>query len=732
MKALAAAVAAALVCMTFVWAQGRQEPDQVPPPATLAATEHSPLPTELSQYWYVPDAVRLRDAAHSGSVSSQVGRAVTAISRGDAATGLDLLRNLTLGDSPLSGYARYYEGVALQQLERLQEADAVLTSLVGTASGGRLGRAARLSLAEVAMALGDARRAESLLRAIVDEGPADDETLLTLAEVEEGLAHDEHAFDAYAEVFYGFPLSERSADAQAGLDRLGGRSRIERGREMARAERLFDARRFADAKKAFEALAAGSPAERGLILLRIAECDVHLGRHRAARDRLRSLVGSSERGVEARYYYLRAVRGLGDRASYVTLSRALAEQHPGTRWAAEALNDLASHYVIEDDDDSADRVFRQVLELFPAHQYAERAYWRVGWRAYRQGRFGEAATMFEKAAAAFPRADYRPSWLYWSGRARERLADSRAAAARYRLAVADYGSSYYGRLASRRLASSPEVDAEPLRPPSSPFRSATPPPTVGLMRALMEAGLHDAALAEVQYAQRTWGDSTQLQATSAWIRHQQARSLKGEARFVALRGSITTMRRAYPQFLSAAGEDIPPDVLRLIFPLDYWDLVSRYASEYDLDPFLLAALMAQESTFTPEIRSSAGAHGLMQVMPATGRLYARRLGIRPFSTASLSQPEINVRIGVRYFTDLIERFGGAHYALAGYNAGDSRVAAWIAENPNLPADEFVDSIPFPETQNYVKRILGTAEDYRRLYGSGLLTPGDQPAAAVAD
>jgi soluble lytic murein transglycosylase len=141
--------------------------------------------------------------------------------------------------------------------------------------------------------------------------------------------------------------------------------------------------------------------------------------------------------------------------------------------------------------------------------------------------------------------------------------------------------------------------------------------------------------------------------------------------------------------------------------------------------------MAQESTFTAEIRSAADARGLMQVMPATGRMYARRLGMRPFTTASLLQPEANVRIGVRYLKDLMDRFGGVHYALAGYNAGDSRVAAWIAENPGLPPDEFIDSIPFPETQNYVKRIVGTTEDYRRLYGSRLPAPGARPAS-VAD
>jgi soluble lytic murein transglycosylase len=142
--------------------------------------------------------------------------------------------------------------------------------------------------------------------------------------------------------------------------------------------------------------------------------------------------------------------------------------------------------------------------------------------------------------------------------------------------------------------------------------------------------------------------------------------------------------------------------------------------------------MAQESTFTAEIRSHANAYGLMQIIPATGRRYARKLGISPFNTAMLRQPEINVRIGTQYFRDLIDRFGGSHFALASYNAGESRVDRWNDERPGIPQDEFIDDIPFPETQNYVKRILGTAEDYRYLYGGGLLDPTTmRPSAAAA-
>jgi soluble lytic murein transglycosylase len=176
------------------------------------------------------------------------------------------------------------------------------------------------------------------------------------------------------------------------------------------------------------------------------------------------------------------------------------------------------------------------------------------------------------------------------------------------------------------------------------------------------------------------------------------------------------MRRAYPQFMAAGGEALPREILTIIFPVDHWDLIRQQAAAHKLDPYLMTALVAQESTFQADVRSSANAWGLMQIIPGTGRRYARQLGIRPFSTWRLTDPQVNVRIGMTYFAELLAEFGDAAPALAAYNAGESRVRRWLAERPGIDRDEFIDDIPFPETQNYVKRILGTAEDYRLLYG----------------
>jgi soluble lytic murein transglycosylase len=486
--------------------------------------------------------------------------------------------------------------------------------------------------------------------------------------------------------------------------------------ELGRAERLYGAGQYLPARTAFEKLRpiAGS-ADRELIQLRVAQCEFHLRRWRFARDGLKPLLDNASRRAETLYYYAVSLRALGAHGEYMKTIRQIVDQYPAERWAEEALNSLATHHITLDEDASADDVFREMYRRFPTGTHAARAAWKIGWRAYREGRFTETVSFFERAAVDFPRSDYRPAWLYWTGRAHERLGAPAVAAERYTLATADYLNSYYGRLASRRLggrAHPPRVFSEAAAVPTSPV-----PPNEPVVRALLDAGLYGDALNELRYARRVWGDSPAILATEAWVSLQQGQTETGSRRFNLLRGSINTMRRAYPQFMAAGGEELPREVLTVIFPLAYWDLIRKHSAQYDLDPYLVAALVAQESTFVSDIRSHANAYGLMQLIPSTARQMARQLKLT-YSSRLLTNPEANVRMGTLYLSQKIAEFGGLHLAIASYNAGEAAVRRWMAERPGIEAEEFIDDIPYPETQNYVKRLLGTTEDYRRLYGSG--------------
>ena len=667
----------------------------------LAPTAHPPVPVDLSSMWFATAAATTMEPALTNFV-----KGVRLLEdRDNAEAALPLVSAPALASTALADYARYYAGLSLLKLKRYAAADGAFAALAGRKIDGHLPEDAALRQAEVRQAQRDFTGAVVIYESLVGRTLARPQVAWLQLGLTAGQAgQPARSVEALRRVYYDFPTSVEADTAAKELDRLTVEADAALApKELARADALYRARRWSAARDSYEVVQPFvSGADRARVDVRIAGCDVGQGRFREGRDRVMPLIDGPS-GEEAAFHLVVATRGLKQKDEHVKRSRAFVARYPASPFADEVLNNLASALIIDDEDGQADAVFREVVEKYPSGRFAERAFWKAGWWAYRQGRFQDAAQLFDRGAAQFPRSDYRPSWLYWSGRAWLQSNDAETAAARLRLAATDYHNSYYGRLAVRQLASRSGAAITPsLRRQPVPVSV----PTAQRIALLLATGLNQEAMSELQYAQRVWGDSPQLQATIA-LTHR---------RLGNVRAGINTMKRAYPQYLAAGGETLPSEILQVIFPLDYWPLLQKYAEQRGLDPYVVAALVAQESNFDPAVVSPANAWGLMQVLPSTGRNLARKLGVHPFSTKRLTEAEVNVRLGTQFFADSIRRFGGVHFALAAYNAGDSRVASWQRERPDMPQDEFIDDIPFPETQNYVKRILGTAEDYRLLYG----------------
>jgi soluble lytic murein transglycosylase len=714
-----AATAAALAAAAIVLVASRVPADQNasngrgdgdPTILRLSPTEHPAVPAALTAMWYAP--------ATGGPLAPVIEGFVRGVRLLDQeqqpARALPLLGAGALSRTPLADHARYYSARALLALERFDEAEAAFAAVAARPIEGHLPEDATLGQAAAREARHDYAGAAALYRSMLERRVSAPHVVLArLAAAAEAAGDTPGAIEALRRVYFGYPLSPEADTADEALTRLNGWSEDESDAalELKRADALFQGRRWEQAHKSYERARSGATgAERQRIVLRIAACDVLLRRYQQAREPLRGLLGGPF-GDEAAFYDVAAIRGLGDHEEYVRQARLFADRRRESPFAEETLNTLATHFIVADEDDRADEVFRLIIERYPAGRFSERAYWRSGWWAYRDGRFAEAATLFDQGASRFPRSDYRPSWLFWSGRAWARASRPALATDRLTIAATDYFNSYYGRLAvmhMKALKGSP-VPRAVVRQPQMTAPSF---PTVDRVALLIATGLNQEALNELEYAERVWGGSPALTATLALVHN----------RLGHVRPGINAMKRAYPQWMAAGGESLPVEIQQVIFPLEYWPLLRRHAAARGLDPYVVAALVAQESNFDPAVRSSANAIGLMQILPSTGRQVARRLKIPRFSPARLTDPDINVRIGTTIFSEGIRKFGGVHYALAAYNAGDHRVATWQRERPGLPQDEFIDDIPFPETQNYVKRILGTAEDYRRLYRTAASGP----------
>jgi soluble lytic murein transglycosylase len=183
--------------------------------------------------------------------------------------------------------------------------------------------------------------------------------------------------------------------------------------------------------------------------------------------------------------------------------------------------------------------------------------------------------------------------------------------------------------------------------------------------------------------------------------------------------SIETLKRAVPGYFAAEIPQIPRPVWEGLFPRPFWEELKRDATANRLDPHLVASLIRQESEFNPAAISRANAMGLMQLLPTVGKGMAKEMKIKHFSSDQLLVADTNLRLGTRYFKHIVDRYDGqVEYALAAYNAGEDRVNDWRKNGNFADVEEFVESIPFTETREYVQAIMRNAVIYKLLYSKG--------------
>ena len=182
------------------------------------------------------------------------------------------------------------------------------------------------------------------------------------------------------------------------------------------------------------------------------------------------------------------------------------------------------------------------------------------------------------------------------------------------------------------------------------------------------------------------------------------------------RESIQNLWRVFPMLGTSEQTVVPLEALRMYYPLDFLTEIERSAADNELPVTVLLAMIRQESAFDVRARSFAGARGLMQVMPATAKELAQRMGL-PFSNDRLNDPSYSVQIGSRYFRQVLDMFdGNLELALAGYNAGPYRIRRLVRNaGSDLEIDRFLEGLSIEESKTYVKRVVLFSNSYQQLY-----------------
>ena len=472
-------------------------------------------------------------------------------------------------------------------------------------------------------------------------------------------------------------VSRAHANAgEFGIARVGWRLVAERGGVLSERERLAEARALGGSGALAEAVEAYRP------LAESTNPDI-AATALAEWSRVRSRQG--------RHGDARTVEGW------------LVERHPTSAGALDVIFFRADTHHDAGRLDQAIDHYRRVVSMSSGADRAGLS--RMRWAQIHLGRgeSAEAADVYRAYLDEFPNGRRWEEASYWGAHAARTAGDAAAAAQMLERLRAEGPYSYYAFLAGPAEAATPVFG-----PP--PQGCLVPPPPDWLARwlevlaTLAEAGLEDGAEGHVAAMRTAVWDSDELLLRLGTALNEAGRTVDG-------------IRLGWE--LRNRGREWDCALLRVVYPFPYRELLTSRARELGLDPYLVAGLVRQESAFHPSIVSPAGAIGLMQVMPATGRQLARASGVRDFTTATLENPEVNVHLGTRFLAELFERYDGdVPLFLSAYNAGPTRANRWRRLPEASDPARFTERIPFTETRGYVKNVVRNRALYRWLYGDG--------------
>ena len=522
-----------------------------------------------------------------------------------------------------------------------------------------------------------------------------------------------------------FAYSAEAKEAEALLaSNLGGEPWVVQSSERyARAQAYLGQSFHAEAIEELRKFLAADPKSprRAEAKLKLGIAQVRLKQYDEARETFRALVKnggaeSHDATVWLARVYLRQGQGdkLLDLAKTLPTAPLAAEQKGQiTLFAGMWLEDQGRF------DDAIVRYRQVAMNGEPASQRAE-ARWRVGWVYYRMGRYREVGDELRPLVDQHD-YDFEPQALYWMGRAAE-LSQQSHARDLYAQLCQRYIYTYYCQLARERIEStlSEPLAAEPIST-TAPVNEGTPAngeairsgsarDEIGQQTAYRRAielkalGLDsDAARELVGLTDRYSRDPDLLMALATMLNE-----------VGAYHPALRLARARFRDTLERTGGLVDPSLWKVAYPTGLLPTIMGRGVR-GVDPYLVAAIIREESQYDRQAVSRVGAIGLMQVMPGTANNVAQRLGLPAVGRDDLFDQETNIQMGIHYVEQLLEQFSGnVALTIASYNAGPMVVGSWVALHPGRSQDEFIELIPYQETRQYVKRVLRSYREYLRL------------------
>lgn len=616
----------------------------------------------------------------------------------------------------LADYALWHLAAAYRQASQPAPAAAALRRLLDQHPQSIFVERASRSLPRDWLEAGDLVRAEEAsgrYLAAFPQGRGWAEAWTTMGEVLLRSGRAERAEEVLRRVWVELPASAESQRAKDLLATIPGVRPPTPDEQFQRAKTLYQLGRFGQALPELLPFAApGNPREtQTRLLLGIGSFKLRqYGQAIQWLELLRDAPGAER--PEAIYWLGRSFGRSGDTARFTEQMTLLVDVAPQSRWAEEALYLLAQAAADAGEVAPAQGYLARLLTDYPKGVWRDAALWLQGWLAYKDRDPQAAVAAWDRLLAEEPGSPLRTPALYWRGRALEEAKKPQEAAAAYRAIVqAAPHQNYYWFRARERLGRVGKTVASV----TVAGRAARERPTVRhplhvrKARALRSIGLEEEAIEEYSEQARTYPEEREAlaEACRAFL------DLQRYDRAVWLAGQLLR-----PLFVQENGRPPIREFWQCLYPRGHWPAVHEQAAKQGLDPFLVMAVIREESAFAPRAVSRAGARGLMQLMPQTAEQVARQHHLALGPSVPLEVPEVNIRLGTIHLAELLRDNGGSlSLALAAYNAGQQQVQRWRERFPSADEEEFTEDIPYAETRNYVKRVLGSSQRYASLYGA---------------
>ncbi|HEX8173896.1 MAG TPA: transglycosylase SLT domain-containing protein [Pyrinomonadaceae bacterium] len=675
------------------------------------------------------DAVTRIENGHPDTKTAALARIIRArirIKAGDYAGAASLLDSKVITSrASIADYALLLRGYAFAQAGRRTEARAAYEQLAREYPASLSAREAGLRNAQMLIEDGQAAAVPVLLKDLNEKN--DPAALMLSAKAYEQTNNQTQALGMYRRIYFFAPASEVSAEAAGAITRLGSTPSPASVEEaLSRADRLFEAKRNADAASAYADAfsrfpAAATPAAQ----LRRGIAATNAKRTTDAVSALTSVpAGAGEQKAEALYYlsqaYATARQWDAVRGALDELRRA----YPQSPFTPRAITNAGIIARDAKNTTEALNLFRQAVAAYPERAEVAQAQFEIAWDAHESKNYQESSRLLIEHLAIYAdkNTDNRGRAGYWAARDAERAGKLAEARAIYDAMQSRYDANWYGYLSKQRLETMNRNNAprENFAPDSIVGRAVSNLQIVMVAdetagQAEMERiaradefsiiGTDDLALEELEIAQKAAPASPRVNLAVARIYRAREDNLR----------AFVELRKSYPDYSQMKPEELTREEWEIFYPLAYWDIITAEARAKRLDPHQVAGLIRQESVFNPRARSTAKAYGLMQLLVPTGAAMARKSGVSETITEqSLYQPRLNIQLGTQYMRDQFDKFGRIEYVAVAYNAGPGRVPQWRSTLP-LEMDEFAEAIPFKETRGYVQGVVRNTLQYERLY-----------------